>query len=427
MMWRLLPLALLGMSIALLVGCNFRLGMPHPSPEPSATADPPAPQLVVAFVDGGHLYAWRLGDGAPRRVAERVTSPPHLSPDGRQIAFTRGQDGRAQTLWLVELERDAQRQLTAIGELPARPGASPAIAQIGWLDAETLYFNTEQVYPWGTLPDHNLYRVDVGSPTRAARPLPSLILPPGAGGAFTPSPDGRWLIAVNPGVYDTAQGVVHLLDPRGEIVRSAHRFTAVTTAAEAPFYPPVEWLPDSSGARLTIPDRRALTEPAAAPPSRIWLIPVSGEARIVGIGPVGPHGLPVWSQRSGAMLYSLPSVEGHDLMRADADGSNSVVAAAGLGAVYAWLPDSDRFVFGAGADAPLLLDREDRGAPQIIAERAAHFHIAGRWIVYAEGERAPAELRYVNTATGEQGLIARLTSDPAAFDATIALACCSQD
>ncbi|MFQ3567307.1 MAG: hypothetical protein SNJ59_09925 [Aggregatilineales bacterium] len=423
----LFPFALLIVSVALLAGCNFRLGMPHPSSEPAATADVPAPQLVVAFVDRGHLYVWRLGDGAPHRAAERVTSLPYLSPDGRQVAFTRGQESRAQTLWLVELERDAQRQLTAIGELPTRPGASAAIAQIGWLDAETLYFNTEQVYAWGTLPDHNLYRIDVGSPTRAARPSPSLILPPGAGGAFTPSPDGRWLITINPGAYDTAQGIVHLLDPRGEIVRIAHRFTAVTTAAEAPFYPPVEWLPDSSGARVTIPDRRALTEPAAAPPAAVWLIPVSGEARIVGIGPVGPHGLPVWSQRSGAMLYSLPSVGGHDLMRAEADGSHSALAAAGLGAVYAWLPNSDRFVFGAGAGAPLMLDREDRAAPQVIAERAARFHLAERWIVYAEDERAPADLRYVDTVTGEQGLIARLTSGPPAFDAVVPLVHGSED
>ncbi len=427
MMRGLFPLVLLGMSVVLLAGCNFRLGMPRPSPEPTATAEPPAPQLVVAFVDGGHLYVWRFGDGAPHRAAERVTSPPHLSPDGRQVAFTRGQEGRAQTLWLVELERDAQRQLTAIGELPARPGASPAIAQIGWLDAETLYFNTEQVFTWGTLPDHNLYRVDVGSPTRAARPSPSLILPAGVGGAFTPSPDGRWLITVNPGVYDTTPGIVHLLDPRGEIVRIAHRFIAVTTAAEVPFYPPVEWLPDSSGARVTIPDRRALTEPASAPPSAVWLIPVSGEARVVGIGPVGPQGLPVWSQRSGAMLYSVPSAEGRDLIRAEADGSNAALAAAGLGAVYAWLPNSDRFVFGAGVGAPLLLDREDRGAPQIIAERAARFLIAGNWIVYAEDERPPTELRYVNTATGEQGAIARLTGGPPAFDAIVPLACCGQD
>jgi Tol biopolymer transport system component len=415
MLWGKARLGILWWSVLLLLltACNFRF-VPTATPQPTATPLSP-PRLSVSYLENGTVYFWREGDTAPHTLASNASPPIALSPNGLHVAFTRGQDGQPQTLWVVNTADNRETALVELGDIPAQRSARAMIGDVRWLDDATLYFNSYQAYEWGFQQDNNLYRVALGT---ASQPTsdPILILPPGAGGAFSFSPDRRHIAAAYPGQYDTENGRILILDPLGNNVNTALEFQAVSTASEVPFYPPMSWSPDSSAVRVPIPDRDLVYDPAIAPPVELWHLPAEGEARILGYMPAAFNGLPRWSPYTGTMLYAQPStaLDMYNLYLADADGVNAQQYADGSAEILNahWLDDEPQFVFGRGTS---LMLGERGQPPQPIVGSVQHWRIAGRYAIYTTA----ADLRYANIDdSGSSALIA--APAPAVFDAVFA-------
>src|SRR5450432_3248545 len=80
-----------------LFACDLHFGtVPTPTPSPTVA---PTPILTVVWVDGGDLFAWRGNDPMARKIASGGAIQPYLALDGRHVAFTRGSQGNAISLW----------------------------------------------------------------------------------------------------------------------------------------------------------------------------------------------------------------------------------------------------------------------------------------------------------------------------------------
>jgi hypothetical protein len=404
----------------LLAACNFRF-VPTATPQLTATPLPPA-RLNVAYLESGNLYLWREGESTPNLITTNASPPIAFAPDGRHVAFTRGQERQSQTLWVVSDDGAFQQALVEIGDIPAQRSASAIILTLDWLDERALYLNTAQVYEWGRVNDNNLYRVDIGTETQAASAAPQLILPPNAGGAFAFSPDRQHIAVVYPGQYDAEDGRILILDPLGVEVRTALEFSAVSTASEIPFYPPLNWTADSSAVRVPIPDRDLIFDEAIAPPVQLWYLPINGESRIMGYVPASFAGLPRWSDRTGTILYGLHSDAAqvmYNLYLADADGANPQPYADGSLEILSarWIPGQERFVFARGT--ALMIG--GRGIqPQPISNNFQHWILAGDSVIYTTAPTVMTDLRYTRLDDSHQSTLIASIADPLDFDAVLA-------
>jgi hypothetical protein len=323
---------------------------------------------------------------------------------------------------VVSADGALQQASVELGDIPAQRSVSATIHTVAWLDEHTLYFNTAQVYDWGRVNDNNLYRVDIGTEAQTASEAPQLILPPNAGGEFAFSPDRQHIAVVYPGQYDTEHGRILILDPLSVEVRTAVEFSAVSTASEIPFYPPLDWTPDSNAVRVPIPDRDLVYDEAIAPPVQLWQLPIEGEARITGYAPASFDGLPRWSDRTGAMLYGERSdlAQGmYNLYLADADGTNSQQYADGslevLGA--RWIPGQEQFVFARG----IALMLGGRGLPlQPIIDSIQQWTLAGDYVVYTILSSSMTELRAARLSDARQSTLIATSAGSPVFDAVFA-------
>lgn len=321
---RLLVCLCLGLCLA---GCELRFGA-TPTPLPTAT-EPPV--LTVVWTQGdGNLMAWRDADPAARQIASGGVIHPYLAPDGEHVAFTRGAQGDAISLWAVGSDGTGERELVAPDVIPSIRNGHPQIGRAAWLDNQTIYFETYQRYASGIARDDNLYRVTLDGE-------PQLILPPGAGGVFALSPDGQHVAVARAGSYDMQKGSIAVLDPLGVEIDDKLSFTAVSAPSEVPVYPPMTWSDDSAFARVPIPDRES--DRVA-----LWRIPVEGEAQIFGYISAAREGLPLWS--GDQMIYWRYGENGTpELLVADANGENAEVYASGNLSNLRWLDDGATFVF----------------------------------------------------------------------------------
>ncbi len=331
---------LAGLGAVLLVMCLSSCTLAFSS-TPTATSEATAETTaamsrpIAVWVEAGDLFAWTTDDTTPQLIAESGVISAYLAPDGKQIAFTRGADGEAATLWVVGSDGTGAREVVHPGDFPARGQGHPEIAQVAWLDAETIYFSSRQRTASGVVDDENLYRVQIDL-------KPQLILPPGAGGnAFSISPDGAWIAVVHAGVYADDDGRISVLDPLGARVREALTFTAIAAPSEAPITPPLAWSSDGSLLRVPILNRDdGLVT--------LWKIPLSAappndQPAIFGVVDALPDGLPAWGTNS--LTYLQASASTTALVIADANRNNASVYDSGHISDLRWLADGERFVY----------------------------------------------------------------------------------
>ncbi|MEO1443021.1 MAG: hypothetical protein AAFV33_21650, partial [Chloroflexota bacterium] len=160
---------------------------------PAATYAGTGP-LVVAVATGGDVYWWHQTkwDGEMIQVYEGNALKPFIAPDGNRVAFTAGDDGLPQSLWVVADNDEARQMLT-----PAQIGGA-LVDQVEWLDATTVYFNTSTLSEFGAVPQDDLWRVD--TVTEAL----TNVLPAGEGGAFDIARNGEYISVVSAGTFDEA-------------------------------------------------------------------------------------------------------------------------------------------------------------------------------------------------------------------------------
>lgn len=346
--------------LLILNGCEMRFGA-QPTATLAPTDPPPAPVTVVVWAQAGNLFLWRDSDPTIDTIATGAVIAPYLAPDGSRVAFTRGAQGDARALWSVNIDGTGEQELVAPDLIPSIRGGHPQINQVGWLDSQTVYFNTLQQHDSGSVKDDNLYRVQLGS-------APQLILPPGAGGDFALSPKGQHIAVTTAGAYDIQEGRISVLDLLGVEIADKLSFTALSAPNEPPFYLPLAWNSESTYLRVPVPDR-------ASDRVALWRIPVEGDPQIFGYISSLREGLPIWSRLPFAaddqMLYLDDTDAGAvELILARANGespqvyASSTYSAGGIPS-FRWLPDGERFVYErdeklwqgmAGYPPSLLLD-----------------------------------------------------------------------
>lgn len=308
-------------------------------------AQPAEPGVVVALVSGGNLYLVTDAAAEAVLVAEGDVVRPYLSPDGRRVAFTRGAQGRAEALWLAG---DAPaREL--LRELPPTRGAGGLllIDQTAWLDDETLLFNTYRLYPVGRLPGDDLW-------TLRARDGATALRISGCG-AFTLSPDRAWAACVRPGMYGGEQGSIRLVNLATGAQTVALSFPSISAASDMPFIPAAQWLADSSGLHIALPDPDLVYDDGALL-TTLYRLGSDGTQQMLGSAQASFFGQPVWSPDGGEMLYMRraggATSNALELVSARGDGSDAQVYASGeVGLLERprWLPGGGRFVYAHGA------------------------------------------------------------------------------
>ncbi len=392
----------------MLCACDLHYGAPIPTVTVAPTAPKalPAPSLIVVWAAGGNLFAWRERDQSLHQIASGAVIRPYLSPKGDQVAFTRGSQGNAISLWVVGSDGVGEQQVVDPNVIKSIRNGHPQINRIAWLDDQTIYFNTLQQYASGNANDDDLYRAQIGSP-------PQLILPPGAGGDFAISPDESRIAVIRAGQYDMQKGEVDLLDPLGVKVDKKMTFTALRTPDEVPYYPPLAWSADSSTVRVPIPDR-------ASDRVALWKIPVSGgNSAIFGYITAAPQGLPLWSASGDWMVYLRDGSNGHtDLMLADDDGGNPVLYDNGSIANRHWLPNSDLFAYDL-AGAIWIGQRNQQPRKLIDAPVQGVIFAGGDGADSAYVYATPSELHAGHLNASGSTLLGTFTSAPL-FDALVA-------
>lgn len=343
-----LLILLLGLS-----ACN--LGQAVPTEEAPDVLVNDDDKLVVAWIDAGNLVVWQTGDSLPRRVASGGVVQPFIAPDGEHIAFTRGAEGRPETLWVIDINGTAEQQL--VGERPRnyQPGENQ-IGDVLWLDETVLYFNTLLQQAPFFAPQNDLYRANIR--TREV----SLILPAGEGGRIHISPNRERIVTVSHGMYAQEDGVIQVLDPFArDIVDDLLFFVGVSTASEYHFYPEIQWLPDNSAVLVAIPDADLIYSEGDpledVPSTELWRLPIANPSQreLLGTVQASFFGLPQWSDDGTAMLYAQRVSDSNQFTAyiADTIGENEAVIFDGeIGTVEApqWILNSTSYFYAQPAD-----------------------------------------------------------------------------
>ncbi len=243
-----------------------------PTPVPMPTPIPASTELRVALVKatehGNNVWLWKEGEAeAVPLTKDGGVGDVRISDDGEIVAFTRG-DG----LWMVrasgadEGSPTEERQLVSAEDFAAMEARDPelevALNRFEWIPGtHILAFNTQLRMEIGLVLNDDLHLVDADTLERTA------LLPPGEGGEFTYSPDGRQIAIVT-------AGLITLVDTDGSNRREVLTYTPVATHSEVRYYARPVWAADSSALRVVIPPVDPLTQPSAD--ASVWHINTDG-------------------------------------------------------------------------------------------------------------------------------------------------------
>lgn len=407
--------------LLLLSACNLgqtaSIGV---TPNPTAIA---GERLVVAWIDAGNLMVWQTGDTLARRIASGGVVQPFIAPDGQHIAFTRGPQGKSETLWVVNSSGIAEQQL--VGERPAtyNPGENQ-VGDVVWLDNRTLYFNTlvQQAPIYEARND--VYRVDIR--TREV----SLIAEPSEGGRISISPDSQNLVTVYHGTYEQEDAVIRRLDLLGrEDAEDLLIFTGVSTASEFNFYPNIHW--SGNNVLVAIPDPDLIysdTQGSDLPSTTLWQIPVDNPSArgIIGTVQASFFGLPQWSYDGSALTFMRRTGESNQFTAylAEGNGRNPTALFGGVvGDIEPpqWLPESNRYIYaqpiaGGGGTRNYFIGGVDTEPERLSDEPIFTLQfVGGNQYVYVSQGVGRLDLRFAEM-DGESQFIGSLSTVPT-FDA----------
>jgi Tol biopolymer transport system component len=245
----------------------------------------------------------------------------------------------------------------------------------------------------------------------------TVILPPGEGGNFAPSPDGRRIAFSTP-------GSLNLVNADGSgLRRDLVVFPQVVTYSEYQFYPHPFWHADSRSLAVIIPPSDPLGIPVR--PTLIWRVTAEGAAEMAGqvADAVFFGGLLTLSADLGLVAYTRTAgaaeANRQELVVAGLDGSApQVVAAGGAGSFQGvWSPLGRDLLFSGDFAPGLSLAQAGGSAVSVISDRqvAPGFRWAGAGRVVF-WEREGGIWRLVLAAAGGPPEALAESDQPGAFD-----------
>jgi Tol biopolymer transport system component len=326
--------------------------LPEPAFTPVPVAEYPVPAgLRVAFVRDRQLWLWAAESGEAMPISSHGDDYTQLrfSDDGDRLAFWRGDD-----LLVVHSDGTGQRILVSAEEFAAMapPDQETVLHRFEWVPGtHQLAFSTRQRVPFGRVLNHDLHLVDADGQERA------LLLPPGQGGEFYYSPDGRQVALVMP-------GKISLVDADGGNRRDGVLLhTPVATHSEDEYYARPVWAPDSSALRVAIPPANLLTQPTQQ--TTIWHIPVDGGPAnlMTGLDVAPLLGPDVITFSPDLKFVAYPQMRREQIASEEEMevwlevrrlANQDVQAYPQVLGQYGWAPDSRRFAFDAGRELTQL-------------------------------------------------------------------------
>jgi hypothetical protein len=314
---------------------------------PTSTGDSfvaPTTTLTIVYVVGGNVWFWEEGGVGLQLTDTGNVLDVFLSDDGQVAAFTASLDVYTEELWAVNTDGSDLRRL--VGEddfsmMVTRQDAVGAVPyQIDFVPGtHRIAFNTRLLFEGpGLLLQDDLWMVDADDPG-----IPRSILPPGQGGGFSYSRDGRKIALVR-------ADQISIFDAAGSVRRDLHSFTPVMTYSEYQYYPTVFWTLDSSALRTIIPPQDPLADPAAA--TQVLHLPIDGSpSSLLAEFEMTPFfSQPaVLSPDTNRLAYVAPGFSGDPysgiLRITNTDGTDNVDYDGGQIQFLGWSPDNRRFIY----------------------------------------------------------------------------------
>jgi hypothetical protein len=325
-----------------------------PNPSPTPTLEPEQPEIQIAYIDGD-AFIWSESDGSVQVTQSGSIYDLRISPDGNHLAYLRLIDFERVELRLVKVDGSDDRLLVGVQALEELlPHDEPVgIFSFEWLPAgDYLAFNTH-IIGYGLIKNDDLHLVNVESGSITT------LLPPGQGGEFYYSPDGKQIALVTSGDYMDLPGMISLVDSDGRNRRDALvTFPSVLTYSEVPFYPSLAWSPDSRFILVAIPS----PDPLAAEASiTLWRISADA-AEVVELLIIDTSfflsGLPFFSSDLTHVAYLQnvgepddPWFNLHILRLVDLEDA---LYYDGLVEYFFWIPSTNQFAFVSGEPKLIL-------------------------------------------------------------------------
>jgi hypothetical protein len=364
---------------------------------------PPVPLAgAVAYLSAGNAWVMRDTSAGRRPLTTEGDLDGRvfdLSPDGRQLLYSRRLDGDVKTpinqLWLANttIVGEAPISLPIRGVLYA--GWSPDGTRIAYSTAE----RTASSPGWRA--NNDLWLIRPGDPISQATQVISASTA-GVyswwGTTFEWAPDGRQL------AYARADqiGAVDILSATTIVLAD---FTAYRTHSEWVWVPSLTWSPDSRFVAAAVHGPPVAGEPAPAvgqvepqdsPVFDLWLFAADGSVKARVAEQVGMWTSPAWGRAGilyGQAVNPLQTVDSrYELILRDRDGSNPrrlfpVAGEPGVEAPpqIAWAPDGQEFIFVYNGNL-YLADVQGTPPRQLTSNNQNN---RPRWVAGRSGGRTP--------------------------------------
>ena len=384
------------------------------TPMPTLTQVAAPTELQVAFIKDEDVWLWiEGGDGVPLTRSGGALDV-RISDDGAIVAFVR-EDG----LWTVRSDGTEERELVSAADFadmePRDPLYEGALHRFDWIPGtHILAFNTRLLTEIGLMLRDDLRLVNSDTLERTN------LLPPGEGGEFHFSPDGRQVAVVT-------AGSISLIDVDGGNRREVFTYTPVMTASEVRFYARPCWAADSGSLRVAIPPVDAFTDSPQS--TSLWHVPTDGTpAGLVGSITAAFGSQYVFSPDASYVVYlqhpagDATGASESALVVTHVESGETVHYASGAHAVYGWAPDSMHFAFLANPQLPqaqigqldgdVTLAHGDKEAAAIDVTWVD----AERYLFLAKSPRGWDIV--LSTIGGPYWLLAAATGSPPAYDFT---------
>ena len=336
------------------------LETPPPAPDAPelAPTDPgesfvaPTTHLQIVYVVGGNAFFWEEGGVGLQLTDTGNVLDVIISDDGQVAIFTTFLDEYSEEIWAVNTDGSSLRRLLSEDDFSMMTTRQDAVGAVPYqIDfvpgTHRIAFNTRLLFEGpGLLLQDDLWMVDADDPG-----VPSSILPPGQGGAFSYSRDGRKIALVRP-------DQISIFDSAGSVRRDLYSYPPVMTYSEYQYYPPVLWTLDSSALRVVIPPQDPLGDPAST--TQVLHSQADGsESRLLATFEMVPFfsNEAVLSPDTNKLAYVAPGFSGDPysgiLRIVNVDGTGSVDYDGGQIQFLGWSPDNRHFIYTVN-DSPQI-------------------------------------------------------------------------